>query len=64
MKIRHDHILAEVFRRAGNKNQLAIALKVSRQYVSAWDKVPLAQLNKVAEITKIPKKILRPDVFG
>jgi len=64
MKIRHDHILAEVFRRAGNKNQLAKALNVSRQYISAWTKIPLAQIDKVAEITKIPKKILRPDIYG
>lgn len=64
MKIKHDHILAEVFRRAGNKNRLALALKVTRQYVSAWTKIPLAQVDKVAEITKIPKKILRPDIYG
>lgn len=64
MKIQHGHILAEVFRRAGNKNKLAKALDVSRQYISAWNKIPLAQIDKVAEITKIPKKILRPDIYG
>lgn len=63
MKIKHEYILAEVFRRAGNKHQLSKALKVSRQYVSAWTKVPLVHVDRVSKLTKIPKKILRPDVF-
>jgi len=63
MKIDHTHILKEVFRRAGNKHKLSKALNVSRQYLSAWKKVPLAQVSKVAEITGIPKKILRPDLY-
>jgi hypothetical protein len=64
MKTSHEHILKEVFRRAGNKNRLAKALNVSRQYISAWKKVPLARLNDVAQITQIPKNILRPDVYN
>lgn len=64
MKEQHIHILKEVFRRAGNKNQLAKTLGVTRQYVSAWRKVPLAQVGKVSEITQIPKSILRPDIYA
>ena len=64
MKISHEHILKEVFRRAGNKNKLAKALNVSRQYVSAWSKVPLARIDAVSQITQIPRSILRPDIYG
>lgn len=63
MENAHKYILEEVFRRAGNKNQLAKALGVSRQYVQAWTKVPLVHLTKISRMIKIPKKILRPDLY-
>lgn len=58
------YILKEVFKRAGNKNQLAKALGVSRQYVQAWTKVPLVHIDAIAKATKIPRKILRPDIYA
>ncbi len=63
MKIKHKYILAEVFRRIGSQSELARMLGVSRQYVSAWDKVPLTHVNAISKATKIPKKVLRPDLY-
>lgn len=61
-KPNHTYILREVFRRIA-KSDLAVELKTSRQYVSAWKKVPLSRAKEVSAITKIPLKILRPDIY-
>lgn len=58
------YILKEVFKRAGNKNQLAKTLGVTRQYVQAWNKIPLVHIDTISKITKIPRKILRPDIYA
>jgi len=63
MKIKHKYILEELFRRIGSKSEVARMLGVTRQYVSAWDKVPLTHVAALSKASKIPKKILRPDIY-
>jgi DNA-binding transcriptional regulator YdaS (Cro superfamily) len=63
MKIKHKYILEELFRRIGSQSEVSRLLGVSRQYVSAWDKVPLTHVEALSEASKIPKKILRPDIY-
>ena len=58
------YILKEVFRRLGSKSAVARLLNVSRQYVSAWTKVPLVHVDAIAKATKIPRNILRPDIYA
>jgi len=63
MKTNHKYILEELFRRVGSKSEVARLLGVTRQYVSAWDKVPLTHVAALSKASKIPKKILRPDIY-
>lgn len=60
----YKHILTEVVRRVGTKMELARRLKISRQAVSKWDQIPVAHVRKISEMTKIPLKVLRPDIYG
>jgi len=60
----YKHILSEVVRRVGTKMELARQLNISRQAVSRWDQIPVAHVRKISEITKIPLKVLRPDIYG
>lgn len=58
------HILNEVVRRVGTKMELARRLNITRQAVSRWDKIPVVHVRKISEMTKIPLKVLRPDIYG
>lgn len=58
-----DPILNEVFAITGTAAALGVMLGISRSAVSQWQKIPLRYLRDVAEITGIPRRRLRPDLY-
>ncbi len=56
--------LASVIKAAGGVSELSRQLKVRRQAVSAWKRVPLNRLVKVSKITGIPREKIRPDLYA
>lgn len=44
-------------------SELARRIGVKRQAVSGWRRIPVGRVRAVAEITGIPARVLRPDVF-
>jgi len=52
-----------VFAAVGGIGALAAKLGLSRQAVAIWHRVPIKHLNKVSEITGIPRQMIRPDMF-
>lgn len=57
-------IMNEIIKAAGGITPLAKALKVKKQAVSAWNKVPHGRVVKVSEITGIPREKIRPDLYA
>lgn len=57
-------ILGDVIRAAGGVSALAKALRVERQAVSKWKRVPLGRVVKVSQITGIPREKIRPDLYA
>jgi len=55
--------LMNVFAAAGGVGALALRLGLSRQAVAVWHRVPLKHLNKVSELTSLPRQLIRPDLF-
>jgi hypothetical protein len=55
--------LMNVFAAAGGIGELAAKLGLSRQAVGIWHKVPFKHLNRVSDITGIPRQLIRPDLF-
>lgn len=60
---RKDRILADVFASVGTAAALGALLGVSRSAVSQWRQVPLRHLREVSQITGIPRRELRPDLY-
>lgn len=54
----------EIASKAGGVVALSKALGLSRAAVSQWSKVPIERLADVERLTGIPRRELRPDVFG
>ena len=48
---------------AGSKGQLARALGLTRQALTPWRQVPLRHLLAIERITKVPRELLRPDLY-
>jgi len=42
---------------------MAEAFELSRQAISKWDRVPIKHLPRIVKATKIPRQILRPDLY-
>jgi hypothetical protein len=55
--------LEEAIAAAGSISALARALKINRQAVQSWERVPDERVEDVARITGVPKHRLRPDLF-
>lgn len=49
--------------RRGLLTRIAERLKISRQAVGDWDKVPIPHLLVVEEVSEIDRSKLRPDIF-
>lgn len=58
-----DAVLALVFERAGGVRALADRLGIHRVAVYQWRRVPENHVRAVAEMTRIAKKRLRPDLY-
>jgi len=56
-------ITEAAIQKAGGFTALANQLGLTHSAVWQWKEVPIKHVNKVAEITGIPRKVLRPDVF-
>lgn len=52
-----------VFAASGGVGTLARSLGLSRQAVAVWHRVPFKHLNKVSDLTGIPRQLIRPDLF-
>lgn len=48
----------------GRRVALAEGLGVTPGAVSQWDRVPAERVLDVERLTGIPRKMLRPDIFG
>ena len=55
--------LARAIEVAGGVNALARALGISSASVADWKQVPAGRVRAVAEITKLSKHALRPDLY-
>jgi DNA-binding transcriptional regulator YdaS (Cro superfamily) len=47
----------------GGVSAMAEAFGVSRQAISKWDRVPIRHVPRITKETKIPRQILRPDLY-
>lgn len=47
-----------------SKNKLAEGLGIKKQNLTRWKKVPVNHVNKVAELTGIPREKILPSVFN
>ena len=61
--MKKDAILNDVFAATGTAAALGALLGISRSAVSQWQKVPLRYLKQVSELTGIPRRKLRPDLY-
>ena len=59
----HAKIVKRVVAAAG-LSPLAKKLGITKQAVSKWPQVPAIRVLQVEAITGIPRKELRPDIFG
>lgn len=58
-----DASLARVIRFFGSRAALARALKISRQTVSLWTRVPPERVMAIEQLTGVPRSQLRPDLY-
>jgi hypothetical protein len=56
--------IAEVIKAAGGVSALARGLRIQRQAVSAWKRVPPDRVVKVSQITGLPREKIRPDLYA
>jgi|APFre7841882654_1041346.scaffolds.fasta_scaffold217292_2 DNA-binding phage protein len=59
-----DPLLDLVFRKCGNMSNLARKLGLTRQAISKWDRVPLAHIKQIADLTGMTRESLRPDIYS
>lgn len=57
-------ITTKAIKDAGGGATLAAALKITRQAVYQWDRVPPQHVLDVERITGVSRHELRPDLFG
>lgn len=52
-----------LFAEPGSMTRLAAGLGLRKQALSHWHEVPVAYLVRIEELTGIPRRKLRPDLF-
>jgi DNA-binding transcriptional regulator YdaS (Cro superfamily) len=62
--MRRSKVVRDVLKAYGGAAALAAILGVSRQAVWQWDQIPLKYVRQIAKDTKIPRSVLRPDIYG
>ena len=50
-------------RKGRNLTKLAAQVKVSRQAIHSWTRVPEHRLKLVSRLTGVPRETLRPDLY-
>ena len=50
-------------RTVGGVSALARSLNISSQAVSQWDRIPAERVPDVARVTRLPRHLLRPDLY-
>jgi hypothetical protein len=63
-KTTRDKVMRDIFSRAGYSAVIARHLGVTRQYVSAWKRVPAHYVLKLAPMLEKTPQQIRPDIFG
>lgn len=58
-----DPGLKKVIEAVGTQEELAQKLRVTKQAVSQWQKVPPIRVLEVEKISGIPRHIIRPDLY-
>ena len=61
---RSDEGLAAVLQKAETMTQLATWAGVTVAAVSKWKRVPEHKVSDIAKRSRIPKRVLRPDLYG
>jgi hypothetical protein len=63
-KARLDPGLNAALAKAVTFSRLGEWAGVSRIAASKWDKIPVKRLAAIAKRSRIPKRVLRPDLYG
>lgn len=58
-----DEALTEAIEKSGGTVKLAVALGVTSQAISQWDRCPVERAKDVERVSGIPRHRLRPDIF-
>lgn len=59
-----DNGLEQAIRAAGGVSELARQLGISQPSVSNWTRIPAERVIHIESITKVPREVLRPDLYG
>jgi DNA-binding transcriptional regulator YdaS (Cro superfamily) len=64
MKPKRPHILLHAAEKVGGMARLAGELGIARQAIYQWTIIPVDRVKDIERITGIPRRELRPDIFG
>jgi hypothetical protein len=59
-----DEVMQDIFSRVGYSAVIARHIGVTRQYVSAWKRVPAHYVLELAPLLEKTPQQIRPDIFG
>jgi hypothetical protein len=59
-----DKVMRDIFSRAGYSAVIARHIGVTRQYISAWKRVPAHYVLELAPLLEKTPQQIRPDIFG
>src|SRR3981189_2768159 len=59
-----DAGLEQAIRAAGGIASLARAIGIAQPSVSAWSRIPAERVVAVESLTRVPRFLLRPDLYG
>jgi len=60
----NNEILIQVVEKAGGWRALGRGLKINYQAIQSWKRIPAERVIAIEQITGIPRKRLRPDLYG
>lgn len=59
-----DQGLERAIEAAGGMASLARAVGISQPSISSWSRVPAEQVLSIESLTRVPRNVLRPDLYG